>query len=137
MNMKLKQEKDNLCQYGVNAAINFQVHMIARVDDTCQVRIDNLQSHPTFPFALKTRLKWSKNVYDERDAPWQVILGSYETKFCVIVSLGLWLETLMMRFPYGRTTPYVFAFSEDTSIPGGANKSKNYVQRVFKKMMKE
>ena len=27
MNMKLKQEKDNLCQYGVNAAINFQVHM--------------------------------------------------------------------------------------------------------------
>jgi hypothetical protein len=48
--------------------------------------------HDSFPNALKTRLNWSTNVNDKRNALWQVVLGSMDPVFCVILSLGLWLD---------------------------------------------
>jgi hypothetical protein len=37
--------------------------------------LDHIRVHNSFKLALKTRLNWwSKNVQDECDAPWQVIL---------------------------------------------------------------
>ena len=29
MNLKLKEKKDTICQYGINAVLNFQVHLIS------------------------------------------------------------------------------------------------------------
>jgi hypothetical protein len=77
-------------RYGMPALINFQLHLIVRIDNTSQVIMDHIQRvHDNFENALKTQLNWSKNVQDERDAPWQVILGSMNPIFCNFISLGL------------------------------------------------
>jgi hypothetical protein len=62
---KILQNHDRnnyIWRYGLCALTNFQFHMIARIDDTTQVLVDNVQIHNSFPNALKTRLNWSKNV---------------------------------------------------------------------------
>ena len=64
----LKGFDNPVIKYGITAIINFQFHMIARIDDTTQAQLENIRVHNSFPFTLKTRLNWSKNVNEERDA---------------------------------------------------------------------
>jgi hypothetical protein len=118
-------------KYGMPALIKFQFHMIARIDDTTQVIMDHIRVHDNFENALKTRLNWSKNVHDERDAPWQIILGSMDPVFCVMISLGLWPEFHLQSNPTAMASLYVFAFSDDITIPGGGQKAKETVQNIF------
>ena len=54
----------------------WQYHLIGRVDDVCHFGMSNLKGHEIFPFALKTKVQWSKNVRDEQKCPDQIILGS-------------------------------------------------------------
>ena len=68
------------------ALVNFQIHMMARIDNTAQVTMDHICVHDHFENALKTRMNWSKNVQDERDASWQIVLGCMNPIFCVIIS---------------------------------------------------
>jgi hypothetical protein len=116
---------------GMPALINFQFHMIARIDDTTQVVMDHIRVHDNFENALKTRLNWSKNVQDERDAPWQIVLGSMNPIFCVFISLGLWLEFNLRSNATAMVSPYVFAFSDDITVPGGGLKAKETAQNIF------
>ncbi len=118
-------------KYGMPALINFQFHMMTRIDDTTQVIMDHIRVHDNFENALKTRLNWSKNVHDERDAQWQIILGSMDLVFCVLISLGLWLEFHLQSNPTAMASPYVFAFSDDITIPGGGQKAKETAQNIF------
>ena len=118
-------------KYGMPALINFQFHLIARIDDTTQIILEHIRVHDSFANALKTRLNWSKNVRDERDAPWQVILGCMNPVFCVFISLGLWLETNLQLNPSAIASPYVFAFSDDITMPGGGQKAKDIAQSIF------
>ena len=118
-------------KYGMPALINFQFHLIARIDDTTQVILDHIRVHDNFSDALKTRLNWSKNVQDERDAPWQVILGCMNPVFCVLISLGLWLEMNLQSNPSAIASPYVFAFGDDITMPGGGQKAKDIAQSIF------
>jgi hypothetical protein len=97
-------------KYGMPALINFQFHLIARIDNTTQLILDHIRVHDSFDNALKTRLNWSKNVRDERDALWQVILGCMNPVFCVFISLGLWLESNLKSNPSAIASPYVFSF---------------------------
>ena len=61
--LKHFRESDNtdFC-YGYPAVCNYQVHMIARIDDTLEFKKDNLQPHDDFDFALKSKLDWSKKM---------------------------------------------------------------------------
>ena len=81
--------KDSIWLYGVPAQMNYQFHTIARADDTMNVLLENIQSHPRFPFCLKTKLNWSKNVREERDVLWQIVMGSNDSNYCVIISLPI------------------------------------------------
>ena len=110
-----------LWQYGMSALINFQFHVIGRIDDTTQVLIDHLRVHDLFS-------NWSKNVGDERDAPWQIILGSMDTTYCVLVSLAIWMEMNMHANASAGVLPYVFSFSNDVDVPSGGQKVKNIAQ---------
>jgi hypothetical protein len=93
--------------------------------------LEHIRVHDTFPNALKTRLNWSKNVEDERDAPWQIVLGAMNPVYCVLCSLGLWLETNLTNNPFAMASPYVFAFSEDITVPKGGQKAKDIAQVIF------
>ena len=123
-------------RYGLYALTNFQFYLIARIDDTTQVLVDNVRVHDNFCNALKTRLNWSKNVTEERDAPWQVVLGSMDTSFCVLTSLALWMELNHRENPNAALSPYIFSFSDDVSIPKGGQKSKETAQAMFNKVFK-
>ena len=100
---KLNKNQNNerfsaIRKYEVAAQLNFQFHMLARLDDTCNVPRENIQVHPNFEFALKTRLNWMKNCNEEYDAHCQVILGSLDSNFCVLISLGIWLVIFFVTF---------------------------------------
>ena len=56
--------------FGCVASLNFQFHLIAQIDDSTNVKMGNFQKCQSFPLYLQTRLNWSKNVNEERDAPW-------------------------------------------------------------------
>ena len=66
-------------RYGLSAMVNFQFHLIARVDDT--------GTHSSTWLVLKTRLNWSKNVDDEQDVPWQIVLGFAQS--CALCTCSL------------------------------------------------
>jgi hypothetical protein len=70
-----------------------QFHLIAGIACVCQLQRDNLRAHDRFPLeALKVKFNWSKNMLEEQDAPWQTVLGSIDSVFCVLLNLTLWLE---------------------------------------------
>ena len=116
---------------GMPALINFQFHMIARIDDTTQVIMEHICVHDHLENALKTRLNWSKNVQDERDALWQIVVGSLNPIFCVFISLGLWLESNLRLNATAMSSTYVFAFSDGITVPGGRLKAKETAQNIF------
>ena len=118
-------------RYGLYALANFQFHLIARIDDTTQVLLENIQVHDSFPNALKTRMNWSKNVTEERDAPWQLVLGCMDTVFCVLTSLAVWLEMHFRWNPNALLSPYVFSLSDDIAVPAGGKKSKDIASKAF------
>jgi hypothetical protein len=126
-----ESNNDIMWQYGLSAMINYQFHVIARIDDTTQVIIDHLRVHDLFPNCLKTKLNWSKNVEDERDAPWQIVLGSMDTMCCVLVSLALWMEMNLRTNASAMSSPYLFSFSDDIEVPSGGKKAKNIVQGIL------
>ena len=118
-------------RYGMSAMVNFQFHVIGRIDDTTQVLVNHIRVHDTFPNCLKTKLNWSKNVGDERDAPWQIVLGSMDTTYCVLVSMAIWFELNLRANASAMLSPYLFSFCDDISIPTGGQKSKDIAQTIF------
>ena len=123
-------------RFGLYALTNFQFHLIARIDDCTQVLTENILVHDSFCNALKTRLNWSKNVSEERDAPWQIVLGSIDTAFCVLASLSLWMELNLKNNANALLSPYVFNFCDDNSIPTGGQKSKETAHNMFNRVFR-
>jgi hypothetical protein len=79
-------------KYMVPTACKFQYTMVARLDDTAQLKEEDLKPYPEFPFALLCQMCWSKNVMEERDAPDQILLGSMDRRYCILLTLGIFLE---------------------------------------------
>ena len=88
--------------------------------------------HDKFSHSLKVRLNWSKNVNDERDAPFQLVLGSMNHIYCVLWSLGLRLEL----YHPAMESPYLFCFCDDFRIPEGGQKAQSMIQSFMTKMFK-
>jgi hypothetical protein len=107
------QFRDPNIKYGIPALLKFAFHMIARLDDSCEMKNENLNPNPRYPETLLARLRWSKNVNDERDAPNQIVIGAMDPEYCVLLGLGLHLETAISEvsdqsqhlFHFGRATP--------------------------------
>lgn len=131
-NVKKKDEKHFVRKYGIPAMLCYQFAMIGRLDDCTQLLTENFKCHDQFPtYALKSKMMWSKNVMDERDAPWQILLGSMSTVYCVLVNVGIWLEIQLERTAGADKSPYVFSFSNDFSIPGGGKKASNAAGKMI------
>ena len=60
-----------------------------------------------------------------------MILPSINMVYCVYISLALWLEIFIMKYPHAMLTPYLFGFSQDVSEEDGATGSKNIIQAIF------
>ena len=79
------------------SCLRLQFNLIGRGDDVHEMDTKNLKRHPQFEFALQTTLNWSKNVKDERDCPPQIMLGSMNPLFCVLLDLAIYLEVKFSR----------------------------------------
>jgi len=93
------------------AAARTQFHMISRGDCANHIQTKNFSQHPRFDFACQTKLNWSKNVRDERDCPFQIVLGAMNSAFCMLLSLAIYLEIRFSTFGYDSK----FLFTEDYS----------------------
>lgn len=132
-NLFRNSNNNNINRYGIPALLNFNNHLITRIDDSCQWKQCLFRHHPTYPdFAAQCRLAWSKNVRTEADAPWQIILGCNDPMFCVVLSLAVWLEFYLGTFQ--SASPYMFDFSGDYNVPKGGDKSKQLARDRLKDM---
>ena len=84
---EFNKELEMLCALGVEKEdYNFTVkypamtlwkyHLIGRIDDVVHFGTGSPMGHPSYDFAIKTKVQWSKNVKDEADCPPQILLGS-------------------------------------------------------------
>jgi hypothetical protein len=76
----------------IPTACKFQYTMVARLDDTAHLKEEDLKPNPEFPFALLCQMCWSKNVMEERDGPDQILLDSMDRRYCILLTLGIFLE---------------------------------------------
>ena len=129
----LHDSDDMFVKYGVTVLLAFQFHLIGRVDCCSKWMATNLLPHDTYPEkAAKAKLSWSKNVREERDAPWQHIFGSMDWVFCVLLNVGLWLEVFHDAVPSARERPFIFGFSEETRPKKAGKKAKAFVYRILR-----
>ena len=125
--------KDIRSKYGYRAFLNIQNHFIARLDDTAKMFSENIKTSVDFDFILKAKLNWGKNVREERDCPFQFLMASSDHRFCCHLTLAVWLEVyLTERSTQGELTPYIFQFSDNTSISDGATQSKKIVANYLR-----
>ena len=112
-------------------ALRLQFNLIGRGDDIHHMKNKNLHQHPEFGFALETEMNWSKNVLDERDCPPQILLGTMNTSFCVLLSLATYFEVRFRNF--GSNSIYIFSEDIDDDAPGRSLKtySRSVKNKVF------
>ena len=112
----------------VSAAAKFQFHMMARIDDTCCFDPRDLKPHPQFAFALQARMCWSKNVREERDAPDQIVVGCMDVRYCVLLALGIYLESWYRFGKGGGLNNFLFGFSDKPK------RTKDFISDVLRKI---
>jgi hypothetical protein len=97
----------------------WQYHLIGRVDDVAHFKVVDPKGHSDYDFALKTRVRRSKNVMEGWQCPPQILLGVMDPLYCVLLQLRLYLEEYLGFFPNAK---YLFTDSE------GKNAAKNIKQ---------
>ena len=117
---KLQEHSDIKRKYMVPAAIKFQYSMVACVDDTAHFQAVDLKPNSCFDFALTASMAWLKNIMEERDSPNQILMGSINTKYCVLLGLSVYLE-VSLDAGLGVDHPYLFGHTNN------AKKNKNYI----------
>jgi len=88
---RLRGRDGHMQRYTAAAYFIFQFNLIARLDDVMHFRYQDLTPSLEHPFAIKSKMCWSKNVLEERDAPDQMLMGAKDPTFCVLLALGLHL----------------------------------------------
>jgi len=100
--------------------LTLQWQLIGRMDDMMHLNFSCLTPNIQFPFSLNSRLRWSKNIREERDVPEQIIVSSNDYKLDPLLNLGIYLEA------YGREQ----SISREDSLYGGESNSYT-VRRLF------
>ena len=59
------------------------------------------------------------------------MIGSIDSVYCVLISLGIWLEIYFMECNYSNDSPYLFALSPNCRFPQGAQSGKYVLRRIM------
>ena len=111
----LEAEPNNWSNMKWASALCMQFQMIRRGDCVHHIQRMNFSQHPQFDFALHTKLNWSKNVRDERNCPWQIMLGAMSTAFCGLLSLAICLEVRFATF--GTDSKFLYTEEHSKDLP--------------------
>ena len=101
--------------------------LIGGLDDAAHFEVKDPAGHPNFDFALRTNVRWSKNVMEERQCPsqvsiltsiltfvlvvcccdmyltfsfaftFQIMLGAQDSELCTMLNFGVYLEKFLRR----------------------------------------
>ncbi len=88
----------------------WQFHLIGRANDTCHFEMRDPRGH---------RIRWSKNVVDERKCPDQIILGANDSNWCILIHMAIYLESFLAMHPGAK---YMFT---DSLLETGPNNLKS------------
>ena len=104
----LSSSEDFDKRYRYTTMLKYMVHLIARGDDASHVFASTLAVSTQYPWTIVTRLRWSKNVRERRGCPIQILLGSMDPNYCVLLALAIWLEHWVERGE-GAVSQWMFA----------------------------
>ncbi len=107
----------------------WQFHLIGRADDTYYFEMQDLKGHQIYGFALQTRVRWLKNLIDERKCPDQIILGANDPNWCILIHMAVYLESFLTMHPGAK---YLFT---DSLLENGPNNLKSSWQNTLKKVV--
>ncbi|KAG1713439.1 hypothetical protein DVH05_001226 [Phytophthora capsici] len=79
--------------YLVGSVLTLQWHICARIDDMMKLQFSNFSPNLQYPSTLLFKMRWSKNIREERDAPEQIIVGSMDPKMCALLNLVVYIES--------------------------------------------
>ena len=107
-------------------------HLIHRIDDTCHFKMGAPHGSVEFPFTIKTRTTWSKNVTSMQNCQDQVLLGSDESNSYVQLWLSIYLELYLADHPSSK-----FLFTDKTDEEKAPlNLKQRYRSRINKVVWK-
>ena len=104
------------------------LHLIHRIDDACHFKADTIHGDAQFPFVLKCRTRWSKNVKKMQHCPEQIILAADDWRICTVLWLAIYQETWLKEHP---DVKFMFTDNPDDE-KGPSNINKRYASRVAK-----
>ena len=110
----------------------WQYHLIGRIDDVCNFKVADPRGHGEYDFALKTKVRWSKNVMEERQCPPQILLGAMDPLFCLLLNFGVYLEETLARNPN-----QLYLFTDSTTDNAPKNLIQTYRKRLEKLIWKD
>lgn len=70
-----------------------QWQLIARIDDVQNLVASDFCHKSDFPDFIFAKMKWSKNMREERDSGTQILLPAMDEELCVYIALGSHMET--------------------------------------------
>ena len=62
------------------------------MDDNAHQETAHLEVQNEYPNCLVGRGKWSKNIYEERDSPKQIMTGARNIFYCILLGLGIFFD---------------------------------------------
>lgn len=103
----------------------WQFSFIGRIDDTCHHEVGDPRGHKQFPFALMSKVRWSKNVIDERRCPDQIILGAADPRWCLLIHLAIYYETMLAMHPQAK-----YMFTEQRATHAASKSGDGQLSRA-------
>jgi hypothetical protein len=94
-----RPENDWDHQYKYPMMALWAYHLIHQLDDTCHFHVESPHGCLLYPFAIQTKMKWSKNVETELQCPDQMLFGSGDRRTWVQLHLSVYLEGWLQRHP--------------------------------------
>lgn len=119
-------------RYRYTTMLKYQYHLIARGDDISKFHLHDIEGHADVRyryFALQTKVRWSKNVFDERDCPDQLFLGSMDVDYCILLALAVYLESWLETAQSNK----IFLFGDDVDLQKTPTRIKDTYSRALKK----
>ena len=122
-------------RYRLPTMMKLQYHLITRSDDLGHFRTDDLKgySDPKYcMFALAIKVVWSKNLHEERHCPEQIILGSMDSTYCLLMALSIYLEQWITN---GKGSSSVYLFSDNIEEEKTPTRTKDWYGKSLSKQV--
>lgn len=120
-------------RYALAAMYLWQYSLIGRIDDAAQTKVTAIKPSSRFPFALQCQLTWSKNILEERQAPFQILFASMQSDMCLFIALAVHLENWIHLNGGVLPSEYLFVIGGDGNNP---NSSKAAARDKLNKILR-